>query len=126
MGTKYPIRHYIPLFSAKFDSDFATFQLSAILRINNTRKEIPTDVPMRYILAQYHRVFTGEAIVCEINISYEGGWDLSEWLKIFIDWCIWCMQEGDGDMVGVAMVANYIKIYKDFKYKKEEINQRKQ
>jgi hypothetical protein len=73
MNTKYPIRHYIPFFSAKFDSDFATFQLSATLKISNTRKEIRTDVPIRYILAQYPRVFTAEAVVCEINIAYEGG-----------------------------------------------------
>jgi hypothetical protein len=73
MHTKYPIRHYIPLFSTKFDSDFATFQLSAALKIANSRKEIRTDVPFRYILAQYPRAFTAETVVCEINVAYEGG-----------------------------------------------------
>jgi hypothetical protein len=73
MNSKYPIRHYIPLFSSKFDSDFATFHLSALLKIGNTRREVRTDVPIRFLLAQLCRTPTVDPLVCEINIAYEGG-----------------------------------------------------
>lgn len=70
MNSKYPIRHYIPLFSSKFDSDFATFHLAAFLRIANTRREVRTDVPIRFVLAQLLRPPTPEPVVCEISIAY--------------------------------------------------------
>jgi hypothetical protein len=73
MSTKYPIRHYLPLFSTKFDSDFATFHLTAALRLPNTRRHVSTHTPMRYILAEHFRVVPIDPIVCEINIAYEGG-----------------------------------------------------
>ena len=73
MSTKYPIRHYLPLFSAKFDSDFATFRITAILRLPGARKDVRTDLPMRYILAEHFRFVPVDPVVCEINIAYEGG-----------------------------------------------------
>lgn len=73
MSTKYPIRHYLPLFSSKFDSDFATFRITATLRLPGTRKDVRTDLPMRYILAEHFRVVPVDPVVCEINIAYEGG-----------------------------------------------------
>lgn len=73
MNSKNNIKHYLPLFSTKFDSDFATFQLTAAIKLTTHRREVRTDVPIRYILAQLLSHLTSEPVVCEINIAYEGG-----------------------------------------------------
>jgi hypothetical protein len=73
MNSKNHIKHYIPLFSSKFDSDFATFQLSAVIKVGVSRREVRTDVPIRFILAQLFLTLTNEPVVCEINVAYEGG-----------------------------------------------------
>lgn len=44
------LKQYLPLFGAKFDTDFSVFQVIANLKMNKEKKRIPVDIPIRSAL----------------------------------------------------------------------------
>jgi hypothetical protein len=73
MNTKNSIKHYLPLFSSKFASDFSTFRVTARMRVGEQKVEVRIDAPLRFILATLFATCGDEPITCEVAIAYEGG-----------------------------------------------------
>jgi hypothetical protein len=51
MSTKSTIKQHLPLFSIKFDSDFTSFKVTARIKIAKNKWDVPTDVPIRNLIA---------------------------------------------------------------------------
>jgi hypothetical protein len=50
MNTRSTIKQHLPLFTSKFDSDFSSFKIVARVKYRAKKVEVPTDVPIRYII----------------------------------------------------------------------------
>ena len=53
MNTKTTIKQHLVLFSTKFDSDFASFKLTARIKIKGNKEQVPIDAPIRNIIADF-------------------------------------------------------------------------
>lgn len=51
MNTKTTIKQHLPLFSAKFDSDFTAFKVNARIKFNKEKWDARIDVPIRNLIA---------------------------------------------------------------------------
>lgn len=70
MNPRTSIKQHLPLFGAKFDSDFSSFQVSAYLRTGNKERiKIPIDVPLVHAIGGVPT----QQIVIDMMLSYDGG-----------------------------------------------------
>lgn len=53
MNTRTTIKQHLVLFSTKFDSDFATFKLTARIKTKANKEQVPIDAPIRNIIADF-------------------------------------------------------------------------
>jgi hypothetical protein len=70
VSSRNSIKNHVPLFANKLDSDFGHLSFTAFTKKDKRKQEFPIDVPFRFISPQQ---LTGETLVIEIELNYEGG-----------------------------------------------------
>lgn len=93
MNTKSTIKQHLPIFSTKFDTDFTSFRVTPRLKLGKEKREVPIDIPIRYIIANVPS--TEQLIAIELAIAYEGGW--CELAALIMSYC---MGRGNRIIVG--------------------------
>ena len=63
------LKQYLPLFSAKLNTDFSLYRITARHKTKLSFNEIATDIPLAVTIKD----ITLEMVVIEITMHYEGG-----------------------------------------------------